>query len=133
ARFATEVATPASPLYGQYLNVPEFARRFGASDPQVATVRSALAARGLQVGPTGANNLSLPVTATVAEAETACGVSIDRVRPASGRVAYANDRAPALAPAAAPFVQGVLGLNDVARPHHHDAGQASSHPAAPPP
>lgn len=121
-RFATDVATPGSPLYGQYLNVPQFAQRFGATGAQVATVRSALAARGLDAGPAGANNLSLPVTATVGEAEAAFGFAIDRVRTASGRVAYANDRAPAISPAAAPFVQGVIGLNDLNRPHRHDAG-----------
>lgn len=115
ARFAAEVSDPGSPLYGQYLGVPEFAQRFGASVAQVAAVRGALAATGLEVGETGANNLSLPVTATVAEAEAAFGVSIDRVRTASGQLAYANDRAPALAATAAPFVQGVLGLDDLAR------------------
>jgi subtilase family serine protease len=125
-RFAGEVSTPGSPLYGQYLSVPEFARRFGATPAEVATVRSALASRGLGVGPAGANDLSLPVTATVAEAEAAFGVSIDRVRTASGRIAHANDRAPALAATAAPFVQGVIGLDDVAESHRNDGGQASS-------
>ncbi len=124
ARFAADVSDPGSPLYGQYLSVPEFAQRFGASDAQVAAVRSALGARGLEVGETGANNLSLPVTATVAEAEAAFGVGIDRVRTASGEVAYVNDQAPALPAAAAPFVQGVLGLDDLAHAQRADAGSA---------
>lgn len=119
-RFATAVSTPGSPLYGQYLTVPEFARRFGAAPEQVATVRSALAARGLEVGAAARNRLSLPVTATVAEAESAFGVSVDRVRLASGRVAYTHDRAPAVPAAAAPFVQGVLGLDDLTLPHRRD-------------
>jgi subtilase family serine protease len=130
ARFAAAVSDPASPLYGQYLSVPEFAQRFGASEEQVAAVRAALAARGLAVGETGANSLSLPVTTTVAEAESAFGISIESFRTASGEVAYANDRPPALAAAAAPFVQGVLGLDDLARAQHASAASTGPAPAA---
>jgi subtilase family serine protease len=129
ARFATAVSTPGSPLYGEHLSVPRFAQRFGAGDAQVATVRAALAARGLAVGPTAANDLSLPVTATVAEAEAAFGLAIDSVRTAAGRIAYANDRAPALPAAAAPYVQGVLGLQDVARSER--AGDGDAGPTTP--
>jgi subtilase family serine protease len=130
-RFASEVSTPGSPLYGQYLSVPEFARRFGAPPEEITAVRSALARRGLEVGPPAANRLSLPVTATVAAAESAFGISLDRVRLASGRLAYANDRAPALPAAAAPYVQGVLGLDDLTRSHRRgsDGAQAAVPPA----
>jgi len=127
-RFAAEVSDPGSPLYGHYLSVPEVAQRFGATDAQVAAVGTALAARGLEVGEAGANNLSLPATATVAEAEIALGVSIDRFRTASGRIVYANDRPPALPAAAAPFVQGVLGLDDIARSSHAGGGDPGSAP-----
>jgi subtilase family serine protease len=129
-RFASEVSTPGSPLYGQYLSVPEFAQRFGAPPEEVAAVRSALARRGLEVGAPAANRLSLPVTATVAAAESAFGVSLDQVRLSSGRLAYANDRAPALSAAAAPYVQGVLGLDDLARSQRR--GSADAETAAPP-
>lgn len=125
-RFATAVSTPGSPLYGQYLTVPEFAQRFGATPQQIGAVRSALTARGLHVGAAAGNRLSLPVTATVAEAESAFEVSIDRVRLASGRVAYANDRAPALPAAAAPYVQGVLGLDDLPRSQRRDRDDEQS-------
>lgn len=131
-RFATEVATPGSPLYGQYLSVPGFAQRFGATPAAIAAVRGALAARGLEAGPVAANSLSLPVQATAAEAESAFGLSIDRVRTATGGVAFANDRAPALPAAAAPLVQGVVGLDDLAERHRKDgAGSAGSPLRAP--
>ncbi len=123
--FATAVSTPGSPSFGQYLSVPQFAQRFGATEAQLATVRAALVARGLEVGTAADNDLSLPVNATVAEAEAAFGVAIDRVRTAAGRVAYANDRAPAIAPAAAPFVQGVIGLDDLAKASRDGAGGGS--------
>jgi subtilase family serine protease len=130
-RFASEVATPGSPRYGDYLSVPQFAQRFGATPAQIATVRSALSAQGLEVGAAGANALSLPVRATVAEAEGAFGIGLDRVALPSGRVAHANDRAPAIPAAAAPYVQGVLGLDDVATSHRHDAVDAGASPAPP--
>jgi subtilase family serine protease len=125
-RFAAEVSTPGSPVFGRYLTVPEFAQRFGAAPAQIAAVRSALAARGLDVGPAAANGLSLPVATTAAQAESAFGLSLDRVRLASGRVAYVNDRAPALPDSAAPFVQGVLGLNDLTLPRRRDADAEQS-------
>jgi subtilase family serine protease len=119
--FATEVATPGSTVYGDYLSVPEFASRFGATPAQVATVRSALSARGLQVGTPSANQLSLPVTATATEAEAAFGTAIDRVQTRSGRVAFANLSAPQIPAVAAPFVAGVLGLDDLEEAHRATA------------
>jgi len=119
-RFATAVSTPGSPVFGQYLTVPQFAQRFGATPEQVAAVRSALAARGLRVGPAAANRLSLPVNATVAQVESAFAISIERVRLASGRVAHANDRPPAVPAPAAPFVQGVIGLDDLTLSRRRD-------------
>jgi hypothetical protein len=111
--FAEEVSTPGSPSYGQYVSVPEFAARFGATAAQVATVRDALVARGLEVGEPTANALSLPVSATAAEAEAAFGVALERVETADGRVAYANLSAPQVPAAAAPYVAGVIGLDNL--------------------
>jgi subtilase family serine protease len=126
--FATEVSTPGSPLYGQYFSVEEFGRRFGADDAEIATVRQALAARGLSVGAVGPNRLSLPVTTTVEGAETAFGLSVDRVELPSGRIALTNDSAPSIAAAAAPYVQTVVGLSDVAT--SQPAGGARRHHAS---
>ncbi|HVS99492.1 MAG TPA: S53 family peptidase [Solirubrobacterales bacterium] len=119
--FAEEVATPGSPVYGDYLSVPAFAARFGATTAQLATVRAALAERGLTVGTPSANHLSLPVTATVAQAEAAFATPIDRVRTASGGLAFANRSAPRIPAVAAPFVQGVLGLDDLQESHRSTA------------
>jgi Pro-kumamolisin, activation domain/Subtilase family len=124
--FATEVSTPGSPAYGQYLSVPGFAARFGATPAQVATVRSALLARGLQVGEPSANDLSLPVSATAAEAEAAFGTELERVRTADGRLAYANTSAPRIGAAAAPYVAGVIGLADLNVPERQPVEPAAS-------
>ncbi|HEY5317365.1 MAG TPA: protease pro-enzyme activation domain-containing protein, partial [Solirubrobacteraceae bacterium] len=42
AAYATDVATPGSSVYHQYLTVPQFAQRFGATTAQVRAVKSAL-------------------------------------------------------------------------------------------
>jgi subtilase family serine protease len=120
--FAEEVATPGSQVYGQYLSVPQFAARFAPTAAQVATVRAALFAAGLEVGAPSANNLSLPVRATAEEAEDAFGTAIARVDTASGRVAYANRSAPRVPAAAAPYVQSVLGLDNLKESERADAG-----------
>ncbi|MBS1845397.1 MAG: S8/S53 family peptidase [Actinobacteria bacterium] len=122
--FATEVSTPGSPLYGQYLSVEGFADRFGAAPAQVARVRTALQARGLTVGAPSENNLSLPVEATAAEAEVALGTSFERVRTPDGRVAFANTSAPEVPAAAAPYVAGILGLDDLNVPQNQAAPRA---------
>ena len=121
ASFAEEVATPGSPAYGEYLSVPQFAARFGPTPAQVATVRAALTARGLDVGAPSANDLSLPVSATVAEAEGAFGTAIDRVEDDAAPAAFANRGAPRLPAAAAPYVQAVLGLDNLKESHRADA------------
>jgi hypothetical protein len=136
AAFASEVSTPGSPLYGRYLSVGEFAARFGAAPAQVATVRDALEARGLTVGQASDNNLSLPVEATAAEAEAALGTSFERVRTADGRVAFANTSAPEVPAAAAPYVSGILGLDDLNVPtsaaqRRVAAASSTAGPAAP--
>ena len=120
-RFAEEVATPGSPVYGDYLSVPQFAARFGPTPSQIATVRNALAASGLEVGAPSANGLSLTVSATAEEAEAAFATPISRVQTASGRVAFANRSAPQVAAGAAPYVQGVIGLDDLKESHRADA------------
>jgi hypothetical protein len=129
-RFAEEVATPGSPVYGEYLSVPQFAARFGPTPAQVATVRAALAAAGLEVGAPTANDLSLPVTATAAEAEAAFGTQIARVDTAGGRLAFANRGAPRVPAAAAPYVQGILGLDNLKESHRAGA-EAETSPLAP--
>lgn len=125
-RFATAVSTPGSPSFGDYLTVPEFAQRFGPSAEQIATVRSALAQRGLDVGAPSRNGLSLPVSATVAEAEDAFAVSVQRVELSSGEGAYRNDRAAAVPAAAAPYIEGVLGLDDTTVSHRQGHNLAAS-------
>jgi subtilase family serine protease len=113
---ATAVSTPGSPRFRHYLTVDQFAQRFGATSSQISAVRSALQAQGLDVGTPTVNDLTIPVTGTTAQVEKAFSVSESQVTLPGGRVAFANDQAPLLAANIARDVQGVIGLDDVARP-----------------
>jgi subtilase family serine protease len=124
--FARAVSTPGSPDFRQYLSVGEFADRFGATPTQVAAVAGALRAQGLQVGPVTANHLTLPVSGSADAVEAAFATPLTKVALPSGRSAYANTEAPAVAASAAPYVQGVIGLDNLTplRPSHERAGTA---------
>jgi hypothetical protein len=131
ASFAEEVATPSSPRFRQYLGVSQFAERFGATPAQIALVRSALQAQGLTVGSATANDLTLPVSGTAAQVDRAFSISLTQVQLPSGRTAYANVQAPALPAGAARFVQGVIGLDDVALDQPQQASAGSQRSPAP--
>jgi len=113
AAFATEVSTPGSPVFHAYLSVSQFAQRFGSPPAHIAAVESALRDQGLDVGAVTANDLTIPVTGTASQVEQAFSVSLAQVTLPSGRTAYANAQAPALPSTIAPYVQGVIGLNNV--------------------
>lgn len=123
--FATAVSTPGSPSFRHYLSVGQFAQTYGATPAQVAAVSSALRAQGLEVGSPTANDLTLPATGTAAQVESALSVSLSTVRLPGGRTAYANAQAPAVPTSVARYVQGVIGLDNLAP----DRPQAPTSPA----
>ena len=79
AQFAEAVSTPGSPQFRQYLGVGEFAARFAPSEAQIAAVRASLEAQGLEVGPTPANHLTLPVSGTPSAVEAAFATPLEKV------------------------------------------------------
>jgi subtilase family serine protease len=116
AAFAQQVSTPGSADYHHFLTSSQFAARFGPSDAQVAMVRRALAAKGLQLGALAPNRLSLQVSAPSATMARAFAVTLNSYRLPDGRTGVAPTQAPAVAPAIAGVVQGVIGLNTLAVP-----------------
>jgi subtilase family serine protease len=132
AAFATEVSTPGSPLYRQYITPAEFAQRFGATPQAVQAVESSLEAHGLAPGPVSANSLSIPVTATAGALSQAFATSFSRVALASGTSAIVNREAPSLDSGIAGDVQAVLGLStlSVAKPLLIQSHNATAHAAA---
>jgi Pro-kumamolisin, activation domain len=71
SRYATEVATPGSSLYHRYLAKGQFARLFGASGATINSVLSCLRTLGLRPGAVASDHLSIPVTATASQLESA--------------------------------------------------------------
>ena len=111
AAFAEDVSTPGSTVYHQYLTPAQFAARFGATAAQVRAVSASLSAHGLTPGEVSANHLSIPVTATAAQAESAFSLRMQRMILPGGRSATVASAAPAFDAAVAPDVQAVLGLS----------------------
>ncbi len=123
ARYATEVATPGSPVYRQYLTVAQFRQQFAPTPAQIQTVTASLEAHGLQPGTPSANGLSIPAVATAGTIARAFALSFDRVALPGGRIAYANTQAPGLDAAVAPLIEGVIGLDDLAQAQPLDLGR----------
>ena len=111
--YAQAVSTPGSGLYRHYVTPRQFADRFGPTPTALRTVRAALAAAGLHPGAVSPNHLSIGVRATAAQLSAAFSVGFAHYALPGGRVAYANTAPPQLAAAAAPFVQAVVGLDDL--------------------
>lgn len=112
--FVNSVSTPGSPLYKRYLGTGEFGQRFGADPATVQSVRAALTAAGLHPGEVGANGLTIPVKATVAEAKKAFDTDFAGYKLADGSPAYANTKAPQVRGDLAGKIADVDGLNTTA-------------------
>jgi len=115
AAYATAVSTAGSSVYRDYLTVPQFAARFGATAAQIAAVESSLRGDGLDPGAVTANGLSIPVTSTAGRLAQAFSTSFERVALPGGRTAFANTSAPALGANVAGDVQAVIGLDTLSR------------------
>ncbi len=114
-QYAIAVSTPGSPLYHAYIQRGQFAAMFGPTGATIGSVYAALRARGLHPGAIAADHLSIPVTASAAQMESAFGVGLARYRLAGGGTGYANASAPALPAGLAAHVQAVIGLDNLTR------------------
>lgn len=128
AAYASAVSNAGSTEYHHYLSVAEFARRFGPTARQLATVRAGLRSHGLAVGATSANRLSITARASAQVTADAFGTAIDRyaLRDGSDEVAPASE--PRLSGAAGALVQGVVGIDSVAPTASVKVGHRRAHP-----
>ncbi len=110
------VSDPHSPEYRHFVTPSEFAQRFGATPGTIAHVTAALRHEGLTVGAPSSIGLSLPVSGTVAQIQSAFSTPIDRYHLASGKTGYDNRSAPQVPVTVAPQIQGILGLNTLSPP-----------------
>jgi hypothetical protein len=118
--YATDVPTPGSSVYHDYITPAQFARRFGPTAIQIAAVEASLRGHGLVPGAVSANGLSISVHANAGQLADAFSTTLQRVVVPGGRTAYANASAPALDANVAPDVQGVIGLNTLSAPQPLD-------------
>jgi subtilase family serine protease len=114
--FLAALSDRRSPDFHDFLRPGQFAARFGAPSSEIRAVTAALRGQGLDPGPVSANGLAIPVTGTATAVDRALGAGLTSYELPGGRSAFANTRAPTIAAAAAPYVQGVLGLSNVYHP-----------------
>ena len=124
------VSDPHSPEYRHFVTPSEFAQRFGATPGTIAHVTAALRHEGLTVGSPSSIGLSLPVSGTVAQIQSAFSTPIDRYHLASGKTGYDNRSAPQVPVTVAPQIQGILGLNTLSPPKPSESLPQAS-PAGP--
>jgi hypothetical protein len=110
------VSDPHSPDYRHFLTPQQFARRFGPTPASLTQVTAALRSEGLTVGAPSATGLSLPVSGTVAQVQSAFSTPISRYRLASGKTGYDNRSAPEVPVTVAPQIEGILGLDTLSPP-----------------
>ena len=113
--FLAALSDRHAPLFHHFLRPGQFGPMFGPALSSVAAVQAALGQAGLSPGRATSNRLIIPVTASAAAVERAFGTALVRYRLAGGRVAYANTTAPKIAADVAPYVSGVIGLDNLVR------------------
>ncbi len=113
---AQAVSDPTSPDYHHFLAPQQFAQRFGPTPATVAQVTATLKQAGLAVGPPSSTGLSMPVSGSVAQVQSAFATPIDLYRLSSGKTGYHNRVAPEVPVTVAPEIQGILGLDTLSPP-----------------
>ena len=94
------------PEYHHFLTPAQFAQRFGPTPATIAQVTANLQQQGLTVGTPSATGLSLPVSGTVAQVQSAFSTPISKYRLSSGKTGYANAAAPEVRRPVAPADRG---------------------------
>ena len=126
------VSDRGSPEYRHFLTPAEVARRFGPTPATIAQVTASLRREGLTVGVPSATGLSLPVSGTVAQVQSAFSTPISKYRLASGRTGYDNATAPQVDDSVAPQIEGILGLDTLSPPQPSTSVPEASQAVAPP-
>jgi len=118
------------PLFGKYLTPQEFSDRFGASQQDAEAVAAYAKSLGLTVDHVSGPRTMITASGPTSVIENAFGVNVNRFLMSDGRIAYANDRGPSIAPEIASKIGGIIGLNNVTRRHHAHHEQLSANGSA---
>ncbi|HEV8064630.1 MAG TPA: protease pro-enzyme activation domain-containing protein, partial [Acidimicrobiales bacterium] len=115
--FIAAASMPGSAAYHHYLPAGQFAERFGPSARTIAAVESQLRSFGMARPSVSSDHLLVTTHATAATVESSLGVHLERYRLRDGSVGFVNTQAPLVTGVlASPAVEGILGLDSLARP-----------------
>ncbi len=101
-----------SASYHQWLTPEQFAAEFGASDEQLAMVKSYFEANGMTVSSVSAGRTRLTVRGNAGQAQLAFETSLHRVR-VNAADYFANATDPSLPAEVASVIAGISGLDDL--------------------
>lgn len=111
-RYISETQDPNSPNYRHYLSAREIGQRFGISDAEIAHVKRALKAAGLQVNVAYAQRTAIRASGSVAKISAFFDTSLGDFREPSGRVYHKPLRTPKIPASIRRSVVGVTGLSN---------------------
>ncbi|MDX6698702.1 MAG: hypothetical protein QOE65_2099 [Solirubrobacteraceae bacterium] len=117
SRFLNALDDPASPQYHHFISPAQFGARFGVSSAELARVRTALRAAGLEVTSSVPQRTSLGVRGRVADVERLFGTRLNEWVGADGRRYRAPVRPPRIPRALDRAVAAATGLDN--RPRYH--------------
>jgi kumamolisin len=114
--YAEAATSTNSPLSGRYLSSTQFAAEFGAPVTAIDAVTTTLRHDGLKVQSVMDGGLLISFSGRARQVGAAFDTTFDRYRLAGGRLAYAETAAPTLPATIAPYLESVVGLDDLSRP-----------------
>ncbi|OZB58333.1 MAG: peptidase S53 [Lysobacterales bacterium 14-68-21] len=110
--YIQQTVTPGSPNFQRFLSTAEFARRYGASDAEIAQVQRYLASQGLR-SEVMANHVTLQVSGTLAQLSTTFGTPIHSYRlRANGRLLHRPTGDVVMPTGLAGQVDAIVGLDN---------------------
>lgn len=116
-QFISDVHTPGSSSYHQWLTPDQFGRQFGPSDQDIATVESWLSAHGFEVSGVQPGKQVIEFTGSVAQLRNAFHAQIHRYQ-VNGNMHYATANNPDIPAALSPVVAGFVSLNNFHLQNH---------------
>ena len=127
---AMNVSNPASASYRQFLTPTQFRQQFAPSQASVHAVQSWLRSQGFMIIDTPTNNHYVSAEGTVTQAAAAFGTSFGMYQ-IDGLMLRSPQSDISVPASIAPYISGVVGLDDSAQLVHTDAKSAPSAPPAP--
>ena len=119
-RFLQRSSDPRDPLYGRALSPAQFGARFGISRAGEQAVTDWIRGAGLRVTGAYPQRTSIEVEGSVGRIEAMLGTRIGLFRDLDGSVYHASLGAPSLPATIRPWVSGISGLSDRAKPVPQD-------------